>query len=199
MARINIGEEYHLSVVVDKTELEEALTDVRAAQLKLARELKRIGFDVTEIRKTAERFRGRKRRLDKTIDREMKNIGNDLVDRVVDRYLSFKKLDGQRVGRTGTLETSLKDKSMNVFIESDKNHSVLGIMNRAYLTGKTPTKTSTPYYIYQHQTYSGPRYLRFFINQVTGFAEEVHAKDSELIVDTIEKLVSAQLSEDKLS
>jgi len=193
--------DFHLNVVVQKAELIKQILKLEAVFKKGAKIFEDQKFDGSEFRRSAERFRSRRRRLDRSLDSLFNRIADELINRIHDRYMSFIKLDGKAVGKTGTLREALMNRSSNVTVDINDDYAHLGIMNRAFLSQQTATKKGTPYYVYQNQAIepAGPRYFRHFIATFTGAIEQIRAEDQKLIEKSIKTTVERVLTEEKLN
>ena len=200
MADVFTDDQFHFNVVLNKKDFTQQILNLEAAFKKAAKIFESEGFDGTEFRRTAERFRSRRRRLDDTMDKLFDKIADDLIERIHDRYMSFKKKDGKLVGRTGALRMALMDKNSNVAVEINDDFAFLGIMNRVFLSQQTATEKGLPYYIYQNQAISpaGPRSFRHFITTFTGAIEQIRAEDQKDIEEKIVTTVERVLSEERL-
>ena len=84
-------EDFHINVNVYKKGLKSGLVEQSKALNELAKTISENGVDSSDIKRASERFRGRARRLDKSLERTFNKIAKTVIDRVVTRYLSFMK------------------------------------------------------------------------------------------------------------
>lgn len=165
-------------------------------------ELSQKGFDTTDYAREIDRLRKRLKRLDRTIERELENLGKEIVKNVVARYLAFEKQTsrgqyGTEPGDTGNLEDLLRTYDDNIEIEINQDTAELGVMSRSFLGDGTPSRGEFPYYIYQAYAISpgGPREKRHFITKASGDLETLQEEDLDLIKEMRDRLEEALLNE----